>query len=77
MVQNETQSEDDDSELSKIDTGFIQLDEEQYMSAHENNGQVDMAERQTRRKPKPVQWFGDVVNSDQRKYKAKASANTE
>jgi hypothetical protein len=75
-TQQEAQDEDADPIDGDVDTCFIQADtneDESYTSAPEDEILIELSERRTSRERKPIDRYGTVVSSDQRKPHVKSS----
>ena len=77
-TQHEAQDEDADPVDGDVDTGFVQAEtneDESYTSAPEDEILIELSERRTSREKKPIDRYGTVVSSDQRKPHVKSGAS--
>jgi hypothetical protein len=77
-TQQDAQDEDADPVDGDVDTGFVQAEtneDESYTSAPEDEILIELSERRTSREKKPIDRYGTVVSSDQRKPHVKSGAS--
>jgi hypothetical protein len=75
---HDAQDEDTDPEDGDVDTGFVQAEtneDERYTSATEDDILIELSERRTSREKRPVDRYGTVVSSDQRKPHVKSGTS--